>query len=436
MAQRKLGLSRMFLTAGAAVAAVLLLAAESGLGRTWTSADGAYSVEAELVAQSDTAVKLKKQDGRIIVVPLANLSRADREHLAGLAREAGGQAGDGPPAPSPSDGDAAAAKKLLEDKGLIVTSVDLRLPDELKLNDGLKEITRARVNLAQAVKKLEAAQVQVDRTRQKITQLTQINVQLNARLATIAPNDVTTNNRLVGMLNANQGQIQLLEQGLQKLQEQQREVRAEYNDVREQYVQQILDLRELANGINSQYTGLATDAEVRKAVATFNQATGKSYEVAVGRTYLSADKRLKQLEDTVLSETINLRPEGSDTYWVPVVINGQHTREMIIDSGASIVALPHKLAAECGLEPGSQAPDIMLILADGRPIRAKEITIDSLRVGKFTVEDVRCGVLGPEAVAAEPLLGMSFLREFKFELDTQKRTLKMVKVDADGGSRK
>jgi aspartyl protease family protein len=109
---------------------------------------------------------------------------------------------------------------------------------------------------------------------------------------------------------------------------------------------------------------------------------------------------------------------------------------MIIDSGASIVALPHEMALACGLEPGSEAPNIRLILADGRPIEAKGITIDSLRVGKFTVENVECGVLGPEAVAAKPLLGMSFLREFKFELNTQRRTLTMVKVDEGGGSRK
>jgi len=419
------------------MAAALLPAADSCLGRTWTSADGAYTVEAEFVEQSDTAVKLRKQDGRVVVVPFAQLSRADREYLAGLARRAGGgRTGDGEPAPGPAGGDAAAAKKLLEDKGLIVTSVDLRLPDEQKLTEGLKKISRDRFKLTNAAKQLEAARAQVDATRQKITQLTRINVQLNARLATIAPNDVTMNNRLVGMLNANDGQIQLLQQGLEKLEEQQRTVRAGYNEVREQYVQQILDLRVLANGINSQYTKLATDGDVRKAVATLNNATGKTYEVAAGRTYLSADRRLKQLEDTVLSETINLRLEGSDSWWVPVVINGQHTKEMIIDSGASIVALPHELALACGLEPSSQAPTITLILADGRPIQAKGITIDSLRVGKFTVEKVECGVLGPEAVAAEPLLGMSFLREFKFELNTQKRTLTMVKVDEGGGSRK
>jgi predicted aspartyl protease len=39
--------------------------------------------------------------------------------------------------------------------------------------------------------------------------------------------------------------------------------------------------------------------------------------------------------------------------------------------------------------------------------------LSEIRVGKFTVKDVECAVLGPEAVNAESMLGMSFLRHFK-----------------------
>ena len=54
--------------------------------------------------------------------------------------------------------------------------------------------------------------------------------------------------------------------------------------------------------------------------------------------------------------------------------------------------------------------------------------IPSVRVGKFVVEKVECAVLGEEAVNAEPLLGMSFLGHFKFELDSDAKTLTMVKI--------
>ena len=50
---------------------------------------------------------------------------------------------------------------------------------------------------------------------------------------------------------------------------------------------------------------------------------------------------------------------------------------------------------------------------------------------------MECAVLGSEAVAAEPLLGMSFLEHFKFEIDAAGKKLTMVKVaGTDGGAAK
>jgi len=63
-------------------------------------------------------------------------------------------------------------------------------------------------------------------------------------------------------------------------------------------------------------------------------------------------------------------------------------------------------------------------------VPATLIKLASVRVGKFTVEDVECCVLGREAPDAPPLLGMSFLGQFKFEVDAQQAELKLVKVDS------
>ena len=61
----------------------------------------------------------------------------------------------------------------------------------------------------------------------------------------------------------------------------------------------------------------------------------------------------------------------------------------------------------------------MVTLADGRKVPAMMIKLDSVKVGKFTVQDVECCVLGPDAIDAPALLGMSFLGQFKFELDAE-----------------
>ena len=97
-------------------------------------------------------------------------------------------------------------------------------------------------------------------------------------------------------------------------------------------------------------------------------------------------------------------------------------------AGASLISLPQKTAKSFGLKPSASDETILLQLADGRTIQAKLMKLSEVRVGKFTLKDVECAVLGPEAIAAEPLLGMSFLGHFKFEIDAQAETLTMVKV--------
>jgi len=47
--------------------------------RTWTSADGKYSVKATLVSTTADAVTLKRaEDGLVVTVPMSRLSEADR----------------------------------------------------------------------------------------------------------------------------------------------------------------------------------------------------------------------------------------------------------------------------------------------------------------------------------------------------------------------
>ena len=65
-------------------AAFVLLSFSDAPGRTWTDATGQYTVEAELIEVVDGKVRLKKSDGRVLRVPVAKLSRADREYLASL----------------------------------------------------------------------------------------------------------------------------------------------------------------------------------------------------------------------------------------------------------------------------------------------------------------------------------------------------------------
>lgn len=70
---------------GGAVALLVLVVVGTAVaeGRTWTSADGKFQVEAELLSVQDGKVILRKADGAKVAVPLTKLSAPDQQFAAG-----------------------------------------------------------------------------------------------------------------------------------------------------------------------------------------------------------------------------------------------------------------------------------------------------------------------------------------------------------------
>ncbi|MFN3148259.1 TIGR02281 family clan AA aspartic protease [Bremerella sp.] len=401
---------------------LLLLFASIASARTWKSADGGYSVEAELVKVDGDKVALKRADGQTITVPLNRLSTEDQEFIKSQSV----------PAPDASMEDA--ATKALEEKGLRALSRGLILDDETKFSKEERDSSKFKRVLFTKDKELATIKKQEAMIRERITGMTQANVQFNAQLTQLGPTDITLNNRLVGAINANVAQIRLMEQQLIEIEKAAKNSRAEASKAREDYIEHILGLRKLADSINNRYAELAADPTIKETVSKLNSTSENSYELGASTAFKSALIRLKSMEDSILSEEIPLRDDGGNAMMVSVVINGEHNVEMHVDSGASLISLPFTMAAKCGIQVTSEDPEIILELADGSRITAHVKTIPLVRVGKFEVKDVECAVLSPAAVNAAPLLGMSFLGQFKFELDAQKGVLNMVKIETESTS--
>lgn len=402
----------------------LLFVASIASARTWKSADGGYTVDAELVKVDGDKVALKRADGKVITVPLNRLSTEDQEFI----KSQPGAAPDAAMEDSPT--------KALEAKGLRALSRGLILDDETKFSKDERDSSKLKRALFMKDKELATIKQQEEVIRGRITGMTQANVQFNAQLTQLGPGDITLNNRLVGAINANVAQIRLLEQQLTEIEKASKNARAEASKAREDYIEHVLGLRKLADSINNRYAELAADPTVKETVSKLNSASENSYELGASTAFKSALIRLKSMEDSILSEEIPLRDDGGNAMMVSVVLNGEHNVEMHVDSGASLISLPFQMASKCGIEVTSEDPEIILELADGSQIRANLKTIPLVRVGKFTVKDVECAVLSPTAVNAAPLLGMSFLGQFKFELDAQKGVLNMVKIETEGASGK
>ena len=189
---------------------------------------------------------------------------------------------------------------------------------------------------------------------------------------------------------------------------------------REEYIEHILQMRKFHDQVKEKYADLAADPRVAEAIKEYNEGSGKTCELGPSAGFTSNGRRLQKLEESVLSESITIRQGAGDLWYVPVMFNGKHTQEISIDTGSTVIALPWALAEKMGITPSSEDATMQLQLADGRVIEAKQIYIESVRVGKFTVENVEAAVLSKEAIKAEPLLGLSFLEHFSYKIDTGK----------------
>jgi clan AA aspartic protease (TIGR02281 family) len=312
--------------------------------------------------------------------------------------------------------DEAAAVKALKEKGIVKTGIFLNVADEAEFAKKLRDDFKLKKNLQMAVQTMQMADQQNEQNEQAITMLNQQLILANQA------HDISANNQIIG-------QLKLRDQASDKFGQVLREARSKANVAREDYMSYVLELGRLVEKIKQQYEVLPTDPDVQKAIKELDEATGKTYALAASKTFDANLKILKRIEDSVLSDEITLKDEGSKTYTCTVIFNEKYKADMCVDSGASVVLLPHRMLKEVAVEVPSDAPEAQFKIADGSIIKGKIIHVKSVRVGRFAVKDVECGVFGPEYPEAPALLGMSFLGNFNFKIDNDAGKLHLTKVE-------
>lgn len=107
---------------------------------------------------------------------------------------------------------------------------------------------------------------------------------------------------------------------------------------------------------------------------------------------------------------------GSDGHFVTEAdINGTAVR-VLVDTGATAVALSYEDAQAAGLRPDNLDYDVPVATANGLA-KAARVTIRRIEIDNVKIEDVE-GMVMPEGAMAGSLLGMSYLsrlRSFKVE---------------------
>ena len=103
-------------------------------------------------------------------------------------------------------------------------------------------------------------------------------------------------------------------------------------------------------------------------------------------------------------------------------IDGRHIR-LMVDTGASVVALTHEDAASAGFRPFPSDFSRRVATANGE-VAVAPIRIREMRVGDITVRDVEAVVV-PKGLLGTSLLGMSFLNRLgSFDIGRGRLTLR------------
>ncbi|MEM6979118.1 MAG: retropepsin-like aspartic protease [Planctomycetota bacterium] len=169
------------------------------------------------------------------------------------------------------------------------------------------------------------------------------------------------------------------------------------------------------------------DSNVQIAIDVMHRNFDVAKDVSAESITSTLQKRISELAADVFQESIKLESQGNGGLMVSASINRRPIR-MVIDTGASVIALPSTAIATLELNVPADAPTRDVRLANGQRIQARSVQLPTVRVGAFQAEDVTAIILGPEAANTPPLLGMSFLKRFKFELDAAKKELRLLRV--------
>lgn len=110
------------------------------------------------------------------------------------------------------------------------------------------------------------------------------------------------------------------------------------------------------------------------------------------------------------TQKVTLLRDKSGHYFASVAVNGQTPMQMVVDTGATTVALSGRDAARLGISYLNNKTH-RTGTASGVSV-AYDVVLDSVRIGEIELHNVQASVLNGDFPAI-PLLGMSFLRQLR-----------------------
>ena len=156
------------------------------------------------------------------------------------------------------------------------------------------------------------------------------------------------------------------------------------------------------------------------------KVVGTTAKVA-GKTVVATGKGVRTVVNMATGKhTIKLTRCGN-SFTTDVLLNRKVKAELIVDTGATDTVISASLAKKLGISL-NKSPNVLYQVANGSAVNGKQINIKEVRVGGAKVYNVQAVVLDSGEMGNSPgLLGMSFLNNFIFKVDTEKELLILQK---------
>lgn len=318
------------------------------------------------------------------------------------------------------------AKDPIKDAGLTKGVAAYVLPDEAAVLDAVKALRTAKAAADREVRARQVLDNNIAAKRKLIDDTGKEWDGLNDRKAAVANPEIR--NRMILRMNRLVADQKAAIQALKDLEEQ---AAKSTPAAKTAFVDELAALTPKADALAARYAALADDAAVKAAITRVNAVANPKLPLGPSPELAAALTEVKGWQSAVESEAIPLREEVG-TFTADVLLNGQPF-QMSVDTGASSVSLPYETAEKLGMIPGPKDPTIQLRIANGQLITGREMTLDSVRVGRFTVKGVRCVVLQKGLKHAPLLLGGSFLNHFVVKLDPGKHELHLTELNPTAG---
>ncbi len=321
--------------------------------------------------------------------------------------------------------DDARPEEVLKDRGLKRSGSNYILAAELDVQKKVNEARSFSQQLKYALMQRDAFEQGVHDQKAMIQELTEQRIFLNQQLQQNLP--VVQHNQLVAEFNIVTDRLNLL-RGQAADPNWKQKIDEEVPRRRAAYIQAVLDLRQLVDSTAGRYAELAKDVAVKDALTTLGSKSKSTLKLGPSRDFQDKVKLLEKIEKSVLTEAVELRRRGG-VYEVDVTLNKNETVPMIFDTGASYVTISADLARRIGLTPQATDGRIQLHVADGSVIEARQTTIPSVRVGKFTLNNVACAVMPADKRYVMPLLGQTFINQFTHKIEAGRLMLSKVETE-------